>query len=112
MPHSAYGYTDMIERTGEEFITSVWLWQAYRELADAIEPRNPEWAADCRQRAEQIQRGLEGLYDAESGLYFATSGVGRQPDVWGSALAVSNGAAGERALGIAEALAGMYDRIV
>ena len=62
--------------------------------------------------AEQIQSGIEGLYDPATGLYFAASYHCRQPDVWGSALAVYCQAAGDRTDQVAQALVDIYDRIV
>jgi hypothetical protein len=112
-PHSPYGYTDNIQKTGEELFSSVLLYDACRQMAEALGDIGLTGdAISMAAMAAQVQLGLEGLYDPESGLYFAASYHCRQPDVWGSALAVSCGAAGARCDQVAGALAGMYDRIV
>jgi hypothetical protein len=113
MPYSPYGYTDTIQKTGEELISSVMLYDACLQLAPVLDTidRGKD-AGTLRAMANQIQLGMEGLYDPESGLYFAASYHCRQPDIWGSALAVSTKAAGKRSGQVAQALVDMYDKIV
>jgi len=113
MPHSPYGYTDTIQKTGEELFSSVRLYDACLQIAEAlVEIKRDKDAQEMRAIAEQIQSGIEGLYDPETGLYFAASYHCRQPDVWGSALAVYCQAAGDRTDQVAQALVDIYDRIV
>jgi len=113
MPHSPYGYTDTIQKTGEELFSSVMLYDACKQMAEALEHINrPADAQEMMLIAGQIESGIEGLYDSQSGLYFAASYHCRQPDIWGSALAVYTHAAGNRAEQVAKSLADMYDRIV
>ena len=112
-PHSPYGYTDSVQKTGEELFSSVLLFDACRQMASGLEKiRMGVEAREMRAMAVQIQNGVEGLYDPGSGLYLAASYHCRQPDVWGSALAVSTRIAGRRSDDVSAALAGLYERIV
>lgn len=84
-PHSPYGFTDTVCKTGRLFFESLLYWRACRQLSALLNrfglPRGEEYAA----RAGAVEQSLSLLYDGESGLYFAAELDCRQPDVWGAA---------------------------
>jgi len=112
-PHSPYGFTDTVAKTGELMMESLLLWRACRKM-EAMGARytgaaDPRWA----RMAEAIERNLSRLYDANSGMYLAATQDCRQIDIWGSAYAVyigfPNAQRNER---ITRYLIGHYDEIV
>jgi hypothetical protein len=88
-PHSPYGFTDTIAKTGELLMESLLYWQATSDMATMCEiagsPR--ACADDYRQRGTQIERNIAQLWD-ESGAFFAATQDCRQFDIWGCAYAV------------------------
>ena len=88
-PHSPYGFTDTIGKTGELFFESLLDWTASRRMAEwhrRIGNREP--AAKHRQRAKAIERNLGVLWDAKAGAFLAATKDCRQLDIWGNAYAI------------------------
>ncbi|MEA4927818.1 MAG: hypothetical protein VB104_03970 [Candidatus Limiplasma sp.] len=84
-PHSPYGFTDTIAKTGELMMESLLLWRACRML-DRMEhafTNGPErrWS----QMAEKVEQHLPLLYDAASGMFLAATVDCAQIDIWGNA---------------------------
>ena len=87
-PHSTYGFTDSIAKTGKEFFTSLLYWEATRLLAQlCADAEYHDEAHDWYERAEPLKHSLDQFYDEEYGLYRAASRDGNQLDLWGSAYA-------------------------
>lgn len=86
-PHSPYGFTDTVCKTGRLFYESLLYWRACRQLAELFRRcgGREALAAGYENRARRVEQHLEQLYDPESGLYFAAELDCRQPDVWGAA---------------------------
>jgi hypothetical protein len=90
-PHSPYGFTDTVGKTGELFMESLLYWRAAKILAGweqvygrpAGEKGRP-WA----DRARAIERSIGSLWDDRTGMFFAASQDCKQTDVWGNAFAV------------------------
>jgi hypothetical protein len=88
-PHSPYGFTDTIGKTGELFFESLLDWTASRRMADwHRQIGNTEQAKKHRQRAETIERNLGILWDGNAGAFLAATKDCRQLDVWGNAYAI------------------------
>ncbi len=92
-PHSSYGFTDSIRKTGNELFCSLLYVEASKRLEQlytlAGDSRSAAtWAA----RASTVQAGLATLWNSTTGLFDATS-IAPRPDVWGSAYAVVLGLA-------------------
>jgi len=87
-PHSSYGFTDTVAKTGKIFFSSLLYWEAARKLAKlcAITEHHDE-AHTWYEQAEPLAQSLEQFYDEEYGLYRAASGQCNQLDLWGSAYA-------------------------
>lgn len=84
-PHSPYGFTDTIAKTGLLFYESLLLWRACRmaeEMCMVCQTGHTDW---YRQQAERIEAAMMALYDPETKTFFAADADCRQLDVWGNA---------------------------
>ncbi len=92
-PHSPYGFTDTVCKTGRLFYESLLYWRACRQLAELIRRcgEDEAKAADYEARAQRVTRAIDQLYDPETGLYFAAELDCHQPDVWGAAFLLYSG---------------------
>ncbi|OPZ69898.1 MAG: hypothetical protein BWY83_01829 [bacterium ADurb.Bin478] len=88
-PHSPYGFTDTIQKTGDLLFSSLLYWEASQRLASLFDKsRDPEMAQAFRSRARSIEQHLDALWDERTGMFFAASQDCRQIDIWGNAYAV------------------------
>jgi hypothetical protein len=88
-PHSPYGFTDTVGKTGSLLFESLLYWDACRRLAARHRDLGDRaLAAEYRTHARAIEKHLDILWDRESGAFFAASGDCRQLDVWGNAFAL------------------------
>lgn len=85
-PHSPYGFTDTIAKTGELLFESLLDWEACRRWL----AREPELTVLATRRA-RIEAALPRLWDETVGLHLAASVDGRLPDIWGNAFALHLG---------------------
>jgi hypothetical protein len=93
-PHSPYGFTDTIFKTGELFFSSLLQWEAYGDLAEIEQAcGNPAGAADLRAKEAQIEEALQTFWNEEVGMFHAATLDCNQVDIWGSAYAVYSGLA-------------------
>jgi len=88
-PHSPYGFTDCIAKTGSLFFSSVLYWEACREIAELyMQIGSEDKCAKYLERAERIEENIDLLWCDEKDLYYAASIDCRQLDIWGNAYAV------------------------
>jgi len=88
-PHSPYGFTDTVGKTGELLFESLLDWTASRRMAAWHRRTGNRAAAETHQRrAAQIERHLGLLWDDQAGAFLAASQDCRQVDVWGNAYAI------------------------
>jgi len=89
-PHTAYGFTDQVFKTGAELFSSLLYWEASRKLAGmAAAVGETEIAQAMTARADLIEKNLSAaLWDEKAGMYLAATQDCRQIDIWGSAYAV------------------------
>ncbi|HPI72028.1 MAG TPA: hypothetical protein PK843_00365 [bacterium] len=113
-PHSPYGFTDTIQKTGELLFSSLLYWEASQRLATLFDKcRNPENAQTFRSRARLIEQHADALWDEASGMFFAASQDCRQIDIWGNAYAVYIAfPLGDKKTRIVRYLADHFDRYV
>jgi hypothetical protein len=78
-PHSPYGFTDTIAKTGELCMESLLYWRACRAMDEQ----------PYRQRAEQIEKSWPTLLDSKCGMLLAATIDCRQIDLWASAYAIA-----------------------
>ena len=84
-PHSPYGFTDCIVKTGVLAMESLLLWRAVKALAArGAGERYAAWS-------KRIEAAFAAAFADDSGMLFAATGIGRQIDVWASCYAVSIG---------------------
>lgn len=112
-PHSSYGFTDSIVKTGDELFCSLLYVEAARKLADLYAAAgNATAAATWTGNAARVEAGLATLWNSSTGLFDATS-IAPRPDVWGSAYAVVLGlATPAQEASIAAWLAANHDQVV
>jgi hypothetical protein len=90
-----YGFTDTIRKQGDVLFCSLLYVQASRQLADLLAAAGrPGDAESWRREAAKVSRAInEVFWDPKTGLYHAATLVCHQPDIWGSAFAVTLGVA-------------------
>lgn len=112
-PHSSYGFTDCVAKTGEELFSSLLLYEAHVKMAELYRAVGRlEEAGVHEVEASRVKNSLEKLW-SEEGFFFAASQDCRQPDVWGSAYSVWVGAVDRsRALQVSRWLSSQFNRIV
>jgi len=93
-PHSPYGFTDTIFKTGELFFSSVLQWEAYRDMA-AMSGKIGEGTMEWEEKADRIHRSLQKFWDDVTGMFRAATVDCDQIDVWGSLYAIYSGLASE-----------------
>ncbi len=113
-PHTTYGFTDNVVKTGNELFCSLLYREASRMLAQMAKAvGDADIAKEFTHRAEMIEENIDRLKDSETGVYFAATEIGRQIDIWGNAYLVYSGFPGEeRRQRICQYLADNYDRYV
>ncbi len=88
-PHSPYGFTDTVCKTGELFMESLLMWLAGGYMA--------EWygfsgeiskLSKYRKITGRIENSISSLWDEKNRMFFAAAEDCRQIDVWGNAFAV------------------------
>jgi hypothetical protein len=113
-PHSPYGFTDTVAKTGELFMESLLYWRAAKMLAGLEATFGSDEAVDAwTARARAIEKSIGALWDDKTGMFFAASVDCRQTDIWGNAFAVySDFPLGDKKDRIVGWLAANYDRYV
>lgn len=83
-PHSPYGFTDTVCKTGRLFKESVLFWRACKMMQQLHEQFGDSGnAAVYSRNCQNVERHLPALFDASHGVFFAADGFCRQIDVWG-----------------------------
>ncbi len=93
-PHTAYGFTDTIAKTGREFFSSLLLFEAWgiiHGFGERLGDRNTASTAEVYR--SRLARNIEQLWSEPDGMYLAASVDCRQIDIWGSLYACAIGAA-------------------
>lgn len=85
-PHSPYGFTDTIGKTGELFMESLLYWRACRFLQQLHHDYGQlAKAQSYEQQAAAIERSIFKLYDPAQKGFYAATGECKQLDIWGIA---------------------------
>jgi hypothetical protein len=88
-PHSPYGFTDCVGKTGEQFFDSLLYWRACRRLAGLLhDTDNGGTAAHMEKRADLIEQNIARLWDEKASGFLAAGIDCRQLDLWGNAYAI------------------------
>ncbi len=87
-PHSPYGFTDCVSKTGKLSMETLILWEALGALRDL----KRHYGLDTEKEAGTMQRieaSFAGTFvDPDTGLLLSATGVCRQPDIWASCYAL------------------------
>lgn len=83
-PHSPYGFTDTVCKTGLLFMESLLYWRALKLFCALDFTQGGHTNADMLQAAEQIEQNIFRLWEKESGLFLAAEKDCRQIDIWGN----------------------------
>jgi dienelactone hydrolase len=88
-PHSPYGFTDTVGKTGELFFESLLYWTASQRMA-AWHRRHgiPDRAEEYARGADRIVTALGRLWDDKQGVFLAATEDCRQIDIWGNAYVI------------------------
>jgi len=110
-PHSAYGFTDTVGKTGEVLFSSLLYWEARLLLATmAQRAEDHDTAHTCFEAAEHTGRVLHEFLDERTGMFRAANGDCDQVDLWASAFVLDVPAATEsQTKRIAQFLLDNYD---
>jgi hypothetical protein len=92
-PHSPYGFTDTVGKTGELFMESLLYWRAARILAgwEREIGASTDMGRIWEERAAAVEKNIGSLWDDRTGMFLAASGDCRQTDIWGNAFAIYYG---------------------
>ncbi|MGQ9879260.1 MAG: hypothetical protein ACUVSV_00145 [Armatimonadota bacterium] len=110
-PHSPYGFTDCIGKTGELLMEPLLYWTACRRLERwHRQVGRIQRAAEYRRRTREIEANLNRLWDDRAGAFLAATEDCKQVDIWGNAYALSVGfPIGERRTQLQHLLADRYE---
>lgn len=88
-PHSPYGFTDTIGKTGDLFFESLLYWTASRRMAE-WHRRTGDFAKarTYSARSKLIEQNLGALWDEPAGAFLAATKDCHQIDIWGNAYAI------------------------
>ena len=113
-PHSGYGFTDCIAKTGKEFFSSMLYWEACQRLgATCADYEYHEDAHYWYERAEAAGGYMSQFVDDKCGLFVAATEDCKQIDIWGNGYAaVIRLASKTQARRIAEFFVEVYDELV
>lgn len=86
-PHSPYGFTDTVCKTGRLYMESLLFWRACRMMEKFYSAyiENKEKALFYASMAENIEKNIHILKESSLGVYYAASSCCRQIDLWGMA---------------------------
>jgi hypothetical protein len=84
-PHSPYGFTDCIAKTGELFMESLLCWRAFRAMESMSRLYGRGDTVRYVRQAAAIEQSVGVLFDEESGMFLAATEDCRQIDIWGNA---------------------------
>ncbi len=84
-PQCVYGFTDIVKKTGHILFSSVLYYDACIQLAEACRRAGLGDPADYEHRAQLIKENIGILWDRNSGAFYASDGLCKQYDVWGTA---------------------------
>lgn len=92
-PHSPYGFTDCICKTGLLMKESLLYWRGCRMLSELFDRYQikPEWVEELSRQADTIESSLEKTFGEPGGMLLAATKDCCQIDVWGSCYALAIG---------------------
>ena len=95
-PQCVYGFTDIVQKTGNLLFCSLLYHKACVEMEKLCEKYNCGNPMEYNNRAELITKNINDLWDEQSGMFLAADVDCKQIDLWGSAYAVEIGLASKK----------------
>ena len=89
-PHSPYGFTDTVCKTGKLCFESLLLWRAQKVLCKRLTQYGLS-ATQYQHGCESIEKNLMRTFIGSDGMLKAATGICSQTDIWASCYAVSIG---------------------
>jgi hypothetical protein len=113
-PHSPYGFTDTIQKTGELLFTSLLYWEACQRLYSLFNKIHDDNTAKFfRNRGIQIEKSINILWDENASMFNAATIDCKQIDIWGNAYAIYiDFPLGDKKENIIDYLAAHFDEFV
>lgn len=84
-PHSPYGFTDTVGKTGELLMESLLYWRSCVMMAEMNERYGCAPLHIFSSKADSIKKNIGRLYDPSRNIYLAATEDCRQIDIWGNA---------------------------
>jgi len=113
-PHTGYGFTDVVLKSGNELFSSLLYWEACRKMAEIyreIEQKGLE--DDFLKRAMLIEKNINALWNDDIGAFYAATIDERKIDIWGNAYLVYIGfPVGEKLKRVQRFLVDNYNKYV
>lgn len=82
-PHSPYGFTDTVAKTGSLYMESLLYWRACLHMSEMSQ--SPEKKKKYLQRCHAVEAAIHLLYHPASHAFYAATGDCAQIDIWGMA---------------------------
>ena len=89
-PHSPYGFTDCICKTGLLAMETLLLWRALNCLYKRL-PQNNIRKNTYFQYIKNIENSFVNIFTSPEGMFYAATGTCKQIDIWATCYAVSIG---------------------
>lgn len=84
-PHSPYGFTDTVGKTGNLFMESLLYWQACKVMANLYEKAGiVDKKNKFIQQSRKIEQSISTLWNSSDGAFYAASVDCKQTDIWGN----------------------------
>lgn len=84
-PHSPYGFTDTVGKTGYLFMESLLYWQACKAMETLYNKvENIEKRDKFVQQSQKIEQSVSTLWNPSDGAFYAASIDCKQIDIWGN----------------------------
>ena len=90
VPHSPYGFTDCIAKTGLLSMESILLWKSLKLLVKWLKKCNFE-AKSYMKQIELIEQNFSSVFSLDSGLLLSSTEKCSMPDLWASCFALAEG---------------------
>ncbi len=112
-PHTGFGFTDCIVKTGNEFFCSLLYWEASILMSAMLKKiGNMNLALEFSERAKKVEKNIGVLWDEKQGAYLAATVDGRKVDIWGNAYMLYIGFPSKNKKDVGKFLTENYDRII
>ena len=86
-PHSPYGFTDTVSKTGYLAFETILLWQAQKIMSKWLTKYGFS-ASKYEENCQKIEENFKNIFTQENGMLRAATGICAQTDIWASCYAI------------------------